>query len=147
MREGGGDYADTLFDTIHNRSRDKALSVRKEALSELAQVYKRNLQAAVPDYDKMTIAINAIMHMYYQPSNDDKWVLPISPYISIFSCSEYIFIASHIPSSNFTVPDDKLLPCEISCSPVFQCHKSGKFGIFNNTFNISLQIVFSCDLE
>eukprot|EP00108_Taenia_solium_P010847 TsM_000254000 transcript=TsM_000254000 gene=TsM_000254000 len=75
MREAKGDEADSLFDTIYNRSRDRSLSVRKEVLSELALVYKQNLQAAEPNLDKMVTTFNAIMHMYYQPSVDDKIIV------------------------------------------------------------------------
>lgn len=62
----------SLFDIVHHRSRDKALSVRKEALFELAHNYKRNLQTASADVDRMSVALNTIMHMYYQPDNEDK---------------------------------------------------------------------------
>lgn len=72
MREAKGDEADSLFDIIYNRSRDRSLSIRKEVLSELALVYKQNLQAAEPNLDKMVMTFNSIMHMYYQPSVDDK---------------------------------------------------------------------------
>lgn len=64
--------AESLFDIIYNRSRDRSLSVRKEVLSELASVYKQNLQASEPNSEKMALTLNAILHMYYQPSIDDK---------------------------------------------------------------------------
>ncbi|EUB60048.1 Sister chromatid cohesion protein PDS5 B [Echinococcus granulosus] len=75
MREAKGDEADSLFDIIYNRSRDRSLSVRKEVLSELALVYKQNLLAADPNLDKMVMTLNSIMHMYYQPSVDDKIIV------------------------------------------------------------------------
>ncbi|VDD81158.1 unnamed protein product [Mesocestoides corti] len=75
MRESKDGDADALFDIISNRSRDKSLPVRKEVLSEMAQVYKQNLQVTNPNYEKMTTALNAIMHMYYQPTNDDKIIV------------------------------------------------------------------------
>ncbi|KAL5111072.1 hypothetical protein TcWFU_010486 [Taenia crassiceps] len=75
MHEAKGDEADSLFDIIYNRSRDRSLSVRKEVLSELALVYKQNLQAAEPNLDKMVMTLNSIMHMYYQPSVDDKIIV------------------------------------------------------------------------
>ena len=72
MHEAKEDEADSLFDIIYNRSRDRSLSVRKEVLAELALVYKQNLQNTEPNLEKMTMTLNAIMHMYYQPSIDDK---------------------------------------------------------------------------
>lgn len=75
MHEAREDEADSLFDIIYNRSRDRSLSVRKEVLAELAQVYKQNLQAAEPNSEKMTKSLNAILRMYYQPSIEDKWVI------------------------------------------------------------------------
>ncbi|VDM31355.1 unnamed protein product [Hydatigera taeniaeformis] len=75
MREAKGDEADSLFDIIYNRSRDRSLSVRKEVLSELALVYKQNLLATEPNLDKMVMTFNSIMHMYYQPSVDDKIIV------------------------------------------------------------------------
>ncbi|KAM7537144.1 hypothetical protein Aperf_G00000063249 [Anoplocephala perfoliata] len=67
--------AESFFDIIYNRSRDRSLSVRKEVLSELASIYKQNLQASEPNSEKMTLTLNAILHMYYQPSVDDKIVV------------------------------------------------------------------------
>ncbi|VDL85696.1 unnamed protein product [Schistocephalus solidus] len=72
MREAKDDSIDNFFELIHNRSRDKSLTIRKEALAELASFYKRCLLSGKLDHERMTIALNATLHMYYQPSTEDK---------------------------------------------------------------------------
>ncbi|KAL7064389.1 hypothetical protein AAHC03_05348 [Spirometra sp. Aus1] len=72
MREAKDDSIDNFFELVHNRSRDKSLTIRKEALAELASFYKRCLLSGKHDHERMTVALNATLHMYYQPSVEDK---------------------------------------------------------------------------
>lgn len=64
--------AESLFDIIYNRYRDRSLAIRKEVLAELAAVYKQNLQSDEPNKEKMSTTLNAILQMYYQPTVDDR---------------------------------------------------------------------------
>ncbi|VDK83195.1 unnamed protein product [Dibothriocephalus latus] len=72
MREAKDDSIGDFFELVHNRSRDKSLNIRKEALAELASFYKRCLLSGKLDLERMTVALNATLHMYYQPSAEDK---------------------------------------------------------------------------
>lgn len=72
MNESTDDVIESLFDLLKERSRDKDLTIRKEAATALATIYKRNLLSDEPSIEKLEAAVNAILHMYYLPSVDDR---------------------------------------------------------------------------
>ncbi|CAL8070083.1 unnamed protein product [Calicophoron daubneyi] len=66
---------DNIFSLLEGRSRDKNLSIRKEASTALASIYKRSFHGDHPPKEKLTSALNTILHMYYHPSVEDRIVV------------------------------------------------------------------------
>ncbi|KAG5444949.1 Sister chromatid cohesion protein PDS5 B-A [Clonorchis sinensis] len=67
--------ANDLYQLLIGRCRDKSLSIRKEAATSLANMYKRLVQEPQPPADRLSAVVNGILHMYYHSSVDDKIIV------------------------------------------------------------------------
>ncbi|KAK4471759.1 hypothetical protein MN116_005158 [Schistosoma mekongi] len=75
VRQSESEVNDDVFELLKERSRDKTLSIRKEASSALASLYKGGLQSGCLSATKSASALNTILHLYYQNSSDDKVIV------------------------------------------------------------------------
>ncbi|CAI2728920.1 unnamed protein product [Schistosoma spindalis] len=75
IKQSESEVSDDAFELLKERSRDKTLSIRKEASSALASLYKGGLQSGCLSATKSASALNTILHLYYQNSTDDKLIV------------------------------------------------------------------------
>ncbi|VDO58107.1 unnamed protein product [Schistosoma margrebowiei] len=75
IKQSESEVSDDAFELLKERSRDKTLSIRKEASSALASLYKGGLQSGWLSATKSASALNTILHLYYQNSTDDKLIV------------------------------------------------------------------------
>lgn len=70
----------SLMDDLQERMRDKIWSIRKEAMNNLARLYRQIMSSSTSsevdisrlDADRMAWIPNKILHSYYQNSNEDR---------------------------------------------------------------------------
>ncbi|CAH8848899.1 unnamed protein product [Trichobilharzia szidati] len=90
-KKSQSEFSDNFFELLKERSRDKTLSVRKEACFALSSLYKDGLESKCLSTAKSSSALNTILHLYYQNSLDDKFIVErllkssIVPYTSTSS--------------------------------------------------------------
>ncbi|KAA3677897.1 sister chromatid cohesion protein PDS5 [Paragonimus westermani] len=75
VNDAPGAITDDLYNLLKERSRDKSLPIRKEAATAMASVYKHLIKQEQPPVDRISLALNTILHMYYHPSVDDRIVV------------------------------------------------------------------------
>ncbi|VDQ06154.1 unnamed protein product [Trichobilharzia regenti] len=74
-KKSQSEFSDNFFELLKERSRDKTLSVRKEACFALSSLYKDSLESKCLSTAKSSSALNTILHLYYQNSLDDKFIV------------------------------------------------------------------------